>query len=58
MELAFDPETSTVRVTPGGNVQVRKTKIFAKGFYKRFGITITGKFGTETVDGALVARIS
>jgi hypothetical protein len=58
VELAFDPETGMVRVTSGGKVHVRKTKIFAKGFYRRFGITVTGKFDAEVVDGALIAKIS
>ena len=58
VELAFDPETRMIRVAPGGDIQVKKTKIFAKGFCKHFGITATGKFDAEMVDGALVARIS
>jgi len=58
VELAFDPETGMVRVAPGGVIPVRKSKIFAKGFYKRFGIVAMGKFDAEVVDGALVAKIS
>ena len=58
VELAFDPETNMIRVAPDGSMQIKKTKVFAKGFCKHFGITATGKFDVEVVDGALVAKIS
>jgi len=58
VELAFDPETAMVRIAPGGVIKVSKTKIFAKGFRRHFGISANGKFDAEMVDGALVAKIS
>jgi hypothetical protein len=58
VELAFDPETGMIRIAPGGDIQVKKTKIFVRGFCKQFGITARGKFDVEEEDGALLAKIS
>lgn len=46
IELAFDPETKMIRikgVTEGG-MEIKKTKMFGKGFFNSFGITKRGKF--------------
>jgi hypothetical protein len=56
IELAYDPEIDTIRISPG-NTPLRKTKVFAKGFLARFGITARGSFPVEVRDGALYARI-
>ena len=46
IELAFDPSSKTLRVrgvTEGG-IEMRKTKVFGKGFFNYFGINQKGKF--------------
>lgn len=58
VELAFDAETNTIRVGPNGNLPLRKTKVFAKGFFKAFDINASGTFPVEFIDGALFAKIS
>ena len=46
LELAFDKDTNTVRVKgiEEGGIPMRKTKVFAKGFYNQFGIDTRGKY--------------
>lgn len=46
VELAFDPDSNSIRVraVEEGGIEVRKTKLFAKGFYNQFGINKKGKF--------------
>lgn len=45
IELAFDSDTKTIRIKPSKEGQtVRKTKVFAKGFFNHFDINKTGKF--------------
>lgn len=58
IELAFDPETSTIRVGPGGTITLKKSKVYAKGFFKSFGITSVGLFPVELQDGHLFAKLS
>ena len=45
IELAFDKDTNTLRIkaSPDGQI-LRKTKMFAKGFFNHFGISKKGKF--------------
>ncbi|MFZ5898685.1 MAG: hypothetical protein ACOYU7_05875 [Bacillota bacterium] len=44
-ELAFDPDTKTIRIRPSENgLNLKKTKIHAKGFFKHFDIRNKGKF--------------
>ncbi|MEW5898917.1 MAG: hypothetical protein AB1652_07070 [Bacillota bacterium] len=45
VELAYDDETKTVRIraVDGGGMQIKKTKVFGRGFYKHFGINPRGK---------------
>ncbi|MGB9846401.1 MAG: hypothetical protein ACPLRH_02735 [Desulfotomaculales bacterium] len=45
VELAFDKDTKTVRIraVEEGGMQIKKTKVFGKGFFKRFGINPRGK---------------
>lgn len=45
IELAFDKERNIIRIKPSSNgLTVKKTKVFAKGFYNHFGINKKGKF--------------
>ncbi|MFZ5591157.1 MAG: hypothetical protein ACOY81_05040 [Bacillota bacterium] len=46
IELAFDRETQTIRVraVEEGGMEIKKTKVFGKGFFNQFGITQKGKF--------------
>lgn len=49
-ELAFDRDSNTIRIMPSKEGQImKKTKIFAKGFYKHFGINKTGKFAVKYI---------
>lgn len=45
LELAFDRESNIIRIRPSvdGKI-VRKTKIYAKYFFKHFGIDNRGKY--------------
>jgi hypothetical protein len=48
VELAFDCETSTIRIRPvakgdGKDIQLKKTKVYAKGFLEHFQINNYGK---------------
>ncbi len=45
VELAFDNDSNTLRITPSGEGQtVKKTKVFARGFFNHFNIEKKGKF--------------
>jgi hypothetical protein len=46
IELAFDPDTKTIRIraVEDGGMEIRKTKVFGKGFFNQFKITKKGKF--------------
>ncbi|KJS16100.1 MAG: hypothetical protein VR69_10900 [Peptococcaceae bacterium BRH_c4b] len=46
IELAYDRETNNIRVraVDEGGMEIRKTKVFGKGFYNQFGITQKGKY--------------
>lgn len=49
LELAFDPEQRVIRIQPAGpdsksKLELKKTKVYAKGFFKHFGIEAQGKF--------------
>jgi ethanolamine utilization cobalamin adenosyltransferase len=59
VELAYDDETKTVRVRPADDgMQLKKTRVFGKGFFKRFNIHPRGKAQARYSDGALYADIS
>jgi len=48
VELAFDPETNIIRIKASNNGQnIKKTKVFGRGFFNHFGITVKGKFPAE-----------
>lgn len=46
IELAYDRDTRTIRIraVDDGGMEIRKTKVFGKGFFNQFGITQKGKF--------------
>ncbi|GBF32774.1 hypothetical protein DCCM_0970 [Desulfocucumis palustris] len=46
IELAYDKDTRTIRIraVDDGGMEIRKTKVFGKGFFNQFGITQKGKF--------------
>lgn len=45
IELAYDKDANVIRIKSSEAGQtVKKTKVFAKGFYNHFGINKTGKF--------------
>lgn len=45
VELAFDNETNTIRIKAATDGQtVKKTKVFARGFFNHFGINKKGRY--------------
>ncbi|HBV98049.1 MAG: hypothetical protein JL50_00920 [Peptococcaceae bacterium BICA1-7] len=49
VELAYDKQSNVIRIkgaTEGG-IELKKTKMFGKGFFNKFGITQKGKFEAE-----------
>lgn len=58
IELAYDAETNTIRIAPNGSIPLKKTKVFAKGFFNAFSIKMSGSFPVEVRDGFLFAKIS
>ena len=45
VELAYDNETNTIRIRAAKEGQtIKKTKLFARGFFNHFGINQTGKY--------------
>jgi hypothetical protein len=45
--LAFDPDDNILKITPSNKeegILVKKTKIFAKGFYNFFDLHINGRY--------------
>jgi hypothetical protein len=45
IELAYDPETSIIRIKASDDgTTVKKTKVFARGFFKHFDINAKGRF--------------
>lgn len=48
VELAFDRETNTIRIRASKDGQiVKKTKVFARGFFNHFGIDKKGRFTAQ-----------
>jgi len=48
VELAFDPESNVIRIKASNEGQnIKKTKVFGRGFFNHFGITAKGKFHAE-----------
>jgi len=46
VELAYDNDSKTVRVraVEEDGIQIKKTKVFGKGFFKHFGINLKGRY--------------
>jgi len=45
VELAYDRETNTIRIKATDDGQnIKKTKVFSRGFFNHFNITAKGKF--------------
>lgn len=46
VELAYDRDLNTVRIrgVDEGGMQIKKTKVFGKGFFKHFNISPRGKY--------------
>lgn len=46
IELAFDRDSKTLRIkaVENGGMEIKKTKVFGKGFFNQFGINKKGKF--------------
>lgn len=61
IELAFDRATKTIRIraVDEGGLEMRKTKVFGKGFFNYFNIDKKGKFVAryEPNENALYAKI-
>jgi hypothetical protein len=50
VELAYDADAGTIRIRPadkGQGISLKKTKVFAKGFFDNFKIVTCGKFVPE-----------
>jgi hypothetical protein len=46
IELAYDRDTNNIRIraVDEGGMEIRKTKVFGKGFFNQFNITQKGKY--------------
>lgn len=46
IEIAYDRDSKTIRIraVEEGGMEIRKTKVFGKGFFNQFDITAKGKF--------------
>lgn len=62
IELAFDNDTKTIRIraVEEGGMEIRKTKVFGKGFFNQFNIIKKGKFEAKYDPGeqSLYVKIS
>ena len=60
VELSYDKDSSTIRIKPSQDgLNVKKTKVFAKGFFNYFGISSKGRFAAvyDDIDNALYVSI-
>ena len=61
VELSYDKEKNTIRIKPSRDgLNVKKTKVFAKGFFNYFGISNKGRFSAvyNEVENALYVDIN
>ncbi|MFZ5597811.1 MAG: hypothetical protein ACOY31_12460 [Bacillota bacterium] len=62
IELAYDHDTKTIRIraVESGGMEVRKTKVFGKGFFNQFKINQKGKYEArfEPEERSLYVKIS
>ncbi len=60
LELAYDPEgVIRIRKTEGSGINMKKTKLYAKGFLEHFKIQEKGQFSAEykEEESALYAKV-
>jgi hypothetical protein len=60
VELAFDKNNNTIRIRPSKDgLNVKKTKVFAKGFFNYFGISKKGRYAAvhDESEGVLYVSI-
>lgn len=61
IELAYDRDTKIIRIrgVNDGGMEIKKTKVFGKGFFNQFEINKKGKFEAkyDSTDNSLYARI-
>lgn len=61
IELAYDRDSSTIRVkaVEEGGMEIKKTKVFGKGFFNQFGLNKRGKYEAnfDNAERALYAVI-
>lgn len=61
IELAFDRDSKTIRIkaVDEGGLDMRKTKVFGKGFFNYFGINKKGKYEAryDPNENALYAKL-
>lgn len=60
IELAYDKDTNTIRIKVAEEGQVvKKTKVFARGFFNNFGIDKKGKFAAryDEIENALYVEL-
>jgi hypothetical protein len=63
VELAFDADTSSMRIKPAGKVggiPVKKTKVAVKGFFDRFQINAIGNYFADynAEENAIYAKLA
>jgi hypothetical protein len=59
IELAYDRDTNLIRIKHSEDGQtVKKTKVFARGFFNQFNITKKGRFAAEFEEGALFVDLN
>ncbi len=62
IELAYDKDSKTIRIraVEDGGMEIRKTKVFGKGFFNQFGIAKKGKYEAKYEPGekALYVKLS
>jgi hypothetical protein len=59
IELAYDRDTNIIRIKPSADGQtVKKTKVFARGFFNQFNITKKGRFAAEFKENALFVDLN
>lgn len=54
IEMAYDKDANLIRVKPSEDgLNIKKTKVFAKGFFKHFNVAKKGRFAAEFKEDAL-----
>lgn len=59
IELAYDRDTNLIRIKPSDDGQnLKKTKVFARGFFNQFNINKKGRFAAEFKENALYVDLN